>query len=57
MTAMPPQLNSANESPVEPSRSEYIAGDEGLRKDVLDAKVVRGVLEGSDHYAVWLNLR
>ncbi len=31
---------------------DYIAVDEGLRKDVLDAKVVRGVLKGSDHYAV-----
>ncbi len=26
--------------------------DERLKKDVHDAKVVRGVLEGSDHYAV-----
>ncbi len=25
---------------------------ERLRKDVLDAKVARGALEGSDHYAV-----
>ncbi len=26
--------------------------DRRLRKDVMDAKVVRGALEGSDHYAV-----
>ena len=31
---------------------DYIAVDKKLRKDVLDAKVVRGALEGSDHYAV-----
>ncbi len=31
---------------------DYTAVDERLREDVLDAKVVRGVLEGSDHYAV-----
>lgn len=31
---------------------DYIAEDERLRKDVLDAKVMRGALEGSDHYAV-----
>ncbi len=31
---------------------DYIAVGESLRKDVLDAKVVRGALEGSDHYAV-----
>ncbi len=31
---------------------DYIAVDERLRKDVLDAKVVRRALEGSDHYAV-----
>ncbi len=30
----------------------YIAVDVRIRKDVLDAKVVRGALEGSDHYAV-----
>ncbi len=30
----------------------YIAVDERLRKDVLDAKVVRGALEGSYHFAV-----
>ncbi len=31
---------------------DYIAVDERLRKDVLDAKVVRGALKGSDQYAV-----
>ncbi len=31
---------------------DYIAKDERLRKDVMDAEVVRGALEGSDHYAV-----
>ncbi len=31
---------------------DYIAVDERLRKDVLGAEVVRGVLEVSDHYAV-----
>ncbi len=36
----------------EKSLIDYIAVDERLRKDVLDAKVVRGALEGSDHYAV-----
>ncbi len=34
------------------SLTDYIAVDERLRKDVLDAKVVRGALEGSDNYAV-----
>ncbi len=36
----------------EKSLIDYIAVDERLRKDVMDAKVVRGSLEGSDHYAV-----
>ncbi len=31
---------------------DYIAVGERLKKDVHDAKVVGGVLEGSDHYAV-----
>ncbi len=31
---------------------DYITVDERLRKDVLDAKVVRGALEGSHHYIV-----
>ncbi len=36
----------------ERSLIDYIAVDERIRKDVLDAKVVRGALEGSDYYAV-----
>ncbi len=36
----------------EKSLIAYIAVEERLRKDVLDAKVVRGALEGSNHYAV-----
>ncbi len=36
----------------EKSLIDYIDVDERLRKVVLDAKVVRGELEGSDHYAV-----
>ncbi len=35
----------------EKSLTDYIAVDERL-KDVVDAKVVRGAIEGSDHYAV-----
>ncbi len=36
----------------EKSLINYIAMDERLRKDVLDASVVRGALEGSDHYTL-----
>ncbi len=36
----------------EKSFIDHIAVDERLRKDVLDATLVRGTLEGSDHYAV-----
>ncbi len=36
----------------EKSLIDYTAMDKRLRKDVLDAKVVRGALEGSDHYAL-----
>ncbi len=36
----------------EKSLIDYIAVDKRLRKDVLDAKLVRGALEGSYHYAV-----
>ncbi len=36
----------------EKSLIDYTAVDERLRKDVMDAKVLRGALEGSDHYAV-----
>ena len=31
---------------------DYIAVDERLRKDVLDAKVMRRMFEGSVHYPV-----
>ncbi len=40
----------------EKSLIDYIAVNKRLRKDVLDAKVVRGVLEGSDHYAVVIKI-
>lgn len=37
---------------------DHIAGDEGLRKDVLDVKVVRGMMfEGFDHYAVLAKIK
>ena len=31
---------------------DYITSDKKLRKDVLDAKAVRGMFKGSDHYVV-----
>ncbi len=31
---------------------DYIAVDERIKKDVLDARVMRELLDGSDHYAV-----
>ncbi len=31
---------------------DYIAVDERIKKDVLDARVVRGMFDGSDHYVV-----
>ncbi len=31
---------------------DYIAVDEWIKKDVLDARVVRGMFDGSDHYVV-----
>ena len=34
------------------SMINYIAVDEKLRKDVLAAKAVKGIFEGSDHYIV-----
>ena len=34
------------------SMIDYIAMDERMKKDVLDAKVVRGVFDWSDHYDV-----
>ncbi len=30
----------------------YIAVDERLKKDVLDARMLRGMFDGSDHYTV-----
>ena len=39
------------------SMTDYIALDERLRKDVLNAKVVRGMFEGSDHYTVLAKIR
>ncbi len=41
----------------EKSLIDYIVVDERLRKNVLDAKVVREALEGSDHYAVVIKIR
>ncbi len=40
-----------------PGRSEassdlYIAVDERIKKEVVDARVVRGMFDGSDHYVV-----
>ncbi len=40
----------------EKSLIDYIVVDERLRKDVVDAKVVRGALEGSDHYTVMVKI-
>ena len=31
---------------------DYISMDEKLRKDVLDAKAVGGIIEGSDYYVL-----
>ncbi len=36
---------------------DYIATDEKLRKDVLDAKVVREMFEESDHYTVLAKMK
>ncbi len=36
--------------------TDYTVVDERLRKDVMDAKMVRGALEGSDHYAVAIKI-
>ncbi len=41
----------------EKSLIDYIVVDERLRKDVTDAKVVRGALEGSEHYAVVVKMK
>ncbi len=34
------------------SLMDYTAVDERIKKDVLDARVMRGLFDGSDHYAV-----
>ena len=39
------------------SMIDYIAVEERIKKDVLDAKVVRGIFHGSDHYAVIANIQ
>ncbi len=31
---------------------DYVAVDEKLRKDILDARRARGMFDGLDHYAV-----
>ncbi len=36
---------------------DYVAVDGRLRKDICDAKVVRGMFDGSDHLAVLTKLR
>jgi len=36
---------------------DYIAVDSRLKKDVTDAKVVRAMFEGSDHYAVLMKMK
>lgn len=36
---------------------DYIAVDDRLRKDVLDAKGMRRICEGSDHFAVMARIR
>lgn len=39
------------------SLTDYTAGDEELRKDVLDAKVVKGLFDASDYCVVLAKLR
>ena len=39
------------------SMIDYIAPDQYLRKDVMDAKVVRGMFPGSDHSNVLAKIR
>ncbi len=41
----------------ERSLIDYIAVDERLRKDVCDAKVVRGMFSGLDHFSVVAKIR
>ena len=36
---------------------DYIAVDEALKKDVLDARVVRGMFQKSDHYVVLVKIK
>ena len=36
---------------------DYITVDERLKKDVMDARVVRGLFQGSDHFAVLAEIR
>ncbi len=36
---------------------DYVAVDGRLRKDICDAKVVRGIFNGYDHLAVLTKLR
>ena len=36
---------------------DYIAVDERIKKEVLDAKVVRGMFDESDHYVVVSKIR
>ncbi len=36
---------------------DYVAVDGRLRKDICDAKVVRGMFDGPDHLAVLTKLR
>ncbi len=36
---------------------DFIAIDNRFKRDVLDAKVVRGIYNGSDHFAVLANVR
>ena len=36
---------------------DYMAVDKRLRRDVVDAKVVRGMIEGSDHFAVLMKIK
>ena len=39
------------------SMINYIAVDERLKKDVLDARRVRGMFDGSEHYAVLVKIQ
>ena len=39
------------------SMIDYVIVDQKLRKDVMDAKVVKGMFQGSDHYTVLVKIR